>query len=253
MLRTGDTTMNMNKRLYGAIGAVLFFSSYSMAAGIPVFDGIQNTESINQFVQKLQQWSDTVTHYQNELDAYKKQLATATGVRNIQSFLSDAKNLKNDLDNLRKNGVSLDDLLTNSGGSYSSQLDSLYSKYKSLSTRDCDSSVNTSQLYQDTCKQIVLNQAVAVENTSEVQDKISDTLSDISTLSSRMELSEDSKESQDLANAISAKSVQLNALTAQWEMSVKQSEIRNQMLAQKKQKAFTEQQMNAPVPDLNNL
>jgi hypothetical protein len=28
----------------------------------------------------------TVTHYKSELDAYKKQLATATGVRDIQGF-----------------------------------------------------------------------------------------------------------------------------------------------------------------------
>jgi type IV secretion system protein VirB5 len=43
----------------------------------------------------------------SELDAYKKQLATATGVRDIQGFLSDAQSLKTDIDNLRKNGISL--------------------------------------------------------------------------------------------------------------------------------------------------
>lgn len=241
----------IRKSVCGAFCAILFSSQ--AFAGIPVFDEVQNAESIRQFTQELEQWSSTVEHYKSQLEAYKKQLATATGVRDIQSFMSNAKNLKSDLADLRKNGVSLDDLLTNSGGSYSSQLDSLYSKYKGLSNRDCDSTVNTTQTYQDTCKQIVLNQAVAIENTTEVQDKISETLSDISELSERMELSEDSKESQDLANSISAKSVQLNALTSQWEMSVKQAELRNQLLSQQKERAFSEQQMNAEVPDLNNL
>ncbi|EFO3708864.1 type IV secretion system protein, partial [Escherichia coli] len=78
----------------------LFFSAQAFSAGIPVFDAVQNTESINQWMQKLQQWEDTVTHYKSELDAYKKQLATATGVRDIQGFLSDARSLKTDIDNL---------------------------------------------------------------------------------------------------------------------------------------------------------
>ncbi|MDU4365242.1 MAG: type IV secretion system protein, partial [Klebsiella oxytoca] len=90
----------------------LFISTQAFSAGIPVFDAVQNTESINQWMQKLQQWEDTVTHYKSELDAYKKQLATATGVRDIQGFLSDARSLKTDIDNLRKSGISLDDLLT---------------------------------------------------------------------------------------------------------------------------------------------
>lgn len=83
---------------------------------------MQNTESINQWMQELQQWEDTVTHYKSELDAYKKQLATATGVRDIQGFLSDARSLKTDIDNLRKSGISLDDLLTTQNSSYSSEL-----------------------------------------------------------------------------------------------------------------------------------
>nr|WP_320204666.1 type IV secretion system protein [Serratia marcescens] len=41
-------------------------------------------------------------------------------------------------------------------------------------------------------------------------------LNDIASLSSRIAGSKDSKESQDLANAIQAKSVQLNVLSNQW-------------------------------------
>ena len=45
----------------------LFFSTQASSAGIPVFDAVQNTESINQWMQKLQQWEDTVTHYKMNL------------------------------------------------------------------------------------------------------------------------------------------------------------------------------------------
>jgi Type IV secretion system proteins. len=228
----------------------LFISTQAMSAGIPVFDAVQNTESMNQWIQKLQQWQETVTHYRSELDAYKQQLATATGVRDVQAFLREAKSLKTDIDNLRQNGISLDDLLSNQSGSYSSELNSLYNKYKTFDT--CNPS-SSSQRYLDSCKQMILNQAVAIENTSEVENKITGTLGDISDLSDRIANAQDSKESQDLANAIAAKSVQLNALTSQWEMSVKQAEQRATLLEQQKQKAFEQQQLTAPVADLNSL
>ena len=53
------------------LALLLFFSAQAFSAGIPVFDAVQNTESINQWMQKLQQWEGTVTHYKSELNAYK--------------------------------------------------------------------------------------------------------------------------------------------------------------------------------------
>ncbi|MGM3189790.1 type IV secretion system protein [Dickeya dadantii subsp. dieffenbachiae] len=228
----------------------LWLSAPAISAGIPVFDAVNNTESINQWMQKLKQWQETVTHYKNELDAYKQQLATATGIRDIQGFLREAKNLKDDIDALRKNGISLDDLLTNPDGSYSSALQGLYKKYQSFDS--CNPS-RSSPRYQDSCKQLLLNQALAIENTREVQDRMTGTLNDIADLSDRIANARDSKESQDLANAVAAKSVQLNALTSQWEMSVRQAEQRAKLLEQQKQKAFEQQQLTAPVADLNNI
>lgn len=227
----------------------LWLSAPAISAGIPVFDAVNNAESINQWVQKLKQWQETVTHYKDELDAYKQQLATATGIRDIQGFLREAKSLKDDIDALRKNGISLDDLLTNPDGSYSSALQGLYKKYQSFDS--CTPS-RSSLRYQDSCKQLLLNQALAIENTREVQDRITSTLNDIADLSDRIANAKDSKESQDLANAVAAKSVQLNALTSQWEMSVRQTEQRATLLEQQRQNAFNEQQLAAPVPDFNH-
>lgn len=230
------------------LAGALLCPSLAAYAGIPVMVDADPLRQV-QYATDAQNWLKTVEQYKSQLNAYKSQLATATGVRNVQDFLSQAKGLSNDLKNLQKNGISLNDLLTNSGGSYSSALNGLYSKYKMFDT--CD--VTQTQSYADTCKQIVINRAVAVEDTTAVQEKINSTVSDISTLVSRIEMSQDAKESQDLANTITSKSVQLNALTTQWEMSVKQSELRDQMLTSQRQKAGQQQQLNAPVADLNNL
>jgi type IV secretion system protein VirB5 len=227
----------------------LWVSTPALSAGIPVFDAASNTESINQWIQKLQQWQETVTHYKSELDAYKQQLATATGIRDIQGFLREAKNLKNDIDNLRKDGISLDDLLTNQSGHYSSDLQRLYNKYQSFDV--CNQS-GSSRRYLESCKQLILNQAISIENTRDIQNRVTSIFNDISDLSDRIANAKDSKDSQDLANAVAAKSIQLNALSNQWEMSVKQAEQRATMLTQQRQKAFNEQQLTAPIPDLNH-
>lgn len=221
----------------------------AIGGGIPVFDVVQNAGSIKQWAQELKQWEETVTHYKSQLDAYKKQLATATGIRDIQGFLSETRNLKTDIDALRKNGISLDDLLNNPGGAYSSALHILYDKYQVFNV--CNQS-SPSGYYLDICKQIVLNQAVSIENTHDVEKQITYALNDISLLSDRITHAKDAKESQDLANTIAAKSLQLNVLTHQWEMTVKQAEQRATMLAEQRRHAFEKQQATAPIPDFNH-
>ncbi|MBS0847041.1 type IV secretion system protein [Citrobacter sp. JGM124] len=231
------------------LAGVLLCPLFSDAGGIPVVDTMSHLEQVNEWAQHLEQWRSTVQHYQSQLNAYQAQLATVTGLRDVQEFLIQAKGLAKDLKNLQKDGISLNDLLTNAGGSYSSALNSLYSKYKMFDT--C--AAVQAQSYADTCKQIVINRAVAIEDSALVQEKINSTVNDIATLAHRVAMAQDAKESQDLANAITAKSVQLNALTTQWEMSVKQSELRDKMLTSQRQKAHRQQQHNAPVADLNNV
>lgn len=230
-----------------AIAAALMLYTAPSQAGIPVFDEVANTNNLQQWTEKVQQWQQTVTHYQDQLSAYKEQLATATGVRDIQAYLSQAKSLANEIKNLKSRGISLNDLLTNTGGSYASELNTLYSKYKAFDS--CPD--NAREVYQNSCKQMLLNQAVAIEDTTDIQEKIDDTLSDITDLASRIQNSQDIKESQDLANVVTARSIQLNALTTQWEMSVKQTELRNQLLTEQRRKAQAEQMRTAPIADLN--
>ncbi|GBO48484.1 TrbJ/VirB5 family protein [Pectobacterium versatile] len=227
----------------------LFIALPAIGGGIPVFDTIQNAESIRQWTQELKQWEETVTHYKSQLDAYQKQLATATGIRDIQGFLSETRNLKTDIDALRKNGISLDTLLTQPDGGYSSALNTLYDKYQAFNV--CNPA-NTAGDYQAICRQIVLNQALVIENTRDVETRIGNALNDIALLSARITDAKDTKESQDLANAIAARSVQLNVLTHQWEMTVKQAGQRATLLEQQRRQAFDKQQATAPIPDFNH-
>ena len=215
-------------------------------AGIPVAVDADPMRDV-QWAQELKRWMATARHYQSQIQAYKDQLATATGVRDIADFVDQAKGLKADLEKLRKPGQALNDLLL-SGGS-SGQFDALYEKYKIFDT--CNTAQSGS--YANVCKQQVINKAIQLEQTDEVQNQVSQTLGEINSLSNRVALAKDSKESQDLANSIQLKSVMLNTLTTQWEMSVKAAEKRENALEAERVKLWNQQQLNAPTADLNNL
>ncbi|EBA4960444.1 type IV secretion system protein VirB5 [Salmonella enterica subsp. enterica] len=239
----------MNTRLLKAgLLSFVLVSPLVKASGIPVVDAVANAQEMAHWLEKVQQWTETVQHYQSQIKAYKDQLATATGVRDIASFVDQAKSLKSDLDKLRKPGQALNDLLL-SGGS-SGQFDALYEKYKGIFDT-CNA--NQSGGYANACKQQVINKAIQLEQTNEIQEQVNQTLGEINNLSRRVALSKDSKESQDLANSIQLKSVMLNTLTNQWEMSVKAAEKREQALEAERVKQWNQQQLNAPTADLNNL
>lgn len=235
----------MNTRLLKAgLLSLALVSPLVKASGIPVVDAVANLQEMAHWLEKVQQWTETVQHYQSQIQAYKDQLAT--GIRDIASFVDQAKSLKSDLDKLRKPGQALNDLLL-SGGS-SRQFDALYEKYKIFDTCNAEQSGN----YANICKQQVINKAIQLEQTDEIQNQVSQTLGEINSLSNRVALAKDSKESQDLANSIQLKSVMLNTLTTQWEMSVKTAEKREKVLAAERVKQWNQQQLTAPTVDLNS-
>ncbi|WP_410677508.1 TrbJ/VirB5 family protein [Citrobacter braakii] len=233
----------MKRRFHALMFAWVMVSPLAHA-GIPVLvdaDPLREAE----WLKEAQRWMQTAQHYQSQIQAYKDQLATATGVRDIADFVDQAKSLKSELEQLRKPGQTLNDMLQ-SGGT-SGQFDALYAKYQVFDTCNAEQSGS----YANTCKQLVINKAIQFEQTDEIQEQVSQMLGEINDLSDRISLSRDSKESQDLANSIQLKSVMLNTLTDQWEMSVKAAEKREKVLEDERVKLWNQQQLTAPTPDLN--
>lgn len=228
------------KRRFHALLFACVMASPLAHAGIPVLvdaDPLREAE----WLKEAQRWMQTAQHYQNQIQAYKDQLATATGVRDIADFVDQAKSLKSDLEQLRRPGQTLNDLLRSVGTA--GQFDTLYAKYRVFDTCNAEQSGS----YADTCKQLVINKAIQFEQTDEIQEQVSQTLGEINSLSNRIALSRDSKESQDLANSIQLKSVMLNTLTDQWEMSVKAAEKREKVLEDERVKQWNQQQLDAPT------
>jgi type IV secretion system protein VirB5 len=160
----------MKTHFYALIFACSLASPLAQAGGILVFDATAKLENVRQWQKEASNgWrphNTTKTRY----ELIKDQLATATGVRDIASFVDQAKSLKADLEKLRKPGQALNDLLL-SGGS-SGQFDALYEKYKIFDTCNAERSGN----YANVCKQQVINKAIQLEQTDEIQNQVSQTL-----------------------------------------------------------------------------
>ncbi|EJU29018.1 TPA: type IV secretion system protein [Klebsiella michiganensis] len=229
----------MKKRFHALIFACVMVSPLAHA-GIPVLIDADPLREL-EWLKEAQRWMQTAQHYQSQIQAYKDQLATTTGVRDIADFVDQAKSLKSDLETLRKPGQALNDLLLSGGPP--GQFDTLYAKYRIFDTCNAEQSGS----YADTCKQLVINKAIQFEQTDEIQEQVSQTLGEIKSLSNRIALAKDSKESQDLANSIQLKSVMLNTLTDQWEMSVKAAEKREKVLEDERVKQWNQQQLDAPT------
>lgn len=229
-----------------ALCLALFTGSAFAVVGIPVADNPAAAVRVVEWAELLKQWGVTAKQYKDELSAYKDQLETATGTRNIGGFMSDIRNLKGQLEGFNSRSITLNDMLSTSGGGLSSDVERIFNKYK-LFELCKGQSVAT----MNGCKENIVNKAATLDAAETINKQLQTKMNDASVLAERAEKSKDSKESQDLANAIGVKNMEISALQTQWNIYTQQNQAREKLLDDKRKAAFRNQQRNAPVPTFN--
>ena len=70
------------------------------ASGIPVYDGAafgqrqtEFFEQVKTWLEEADRWVRTTQHYKNQIDAYAKELATKTGIRDAVAFVEELKDI----------------------------------------------------------------------------------------------------------------------------------------------------------------
>ncbi|KHM22136.1 type IV secretion system protein, partial [Klebsiella aerogenes] len=194
----------------------------------------------------LKQWSETAQHYQSQIQAYKDQLATATGIRNIAAFTNELSNLQSELTNIYKQGNSyISDFTSNPEGALSSQAKNLFSKYGAF-----DMCTTGYERNDNLCKARIVSKAASIEQGNEINKQLSSAMSQIQSLSTRIEASKDMKESQDLANALQAQSLKMQAIKMQYDVWNSKNQADTEMLKEQQRAEYKQQQMNAPIPTI---
>nr|WP_228444959.1 type IV secretion system protein [Yersinia pestis] len=232
------------KNTKAIIFSVLLGASFFAKAGIPVAvdaDPMRDVQWAQDWGQKIKEWTDTAAHYKSQIQAYKDQLATATGVRNIASFTNELSNLQSELTNIYKQGDSYISSFTNDPtGSLSSEAQSLFKKYGAFDM--CNTGMSNAD---NLCKAKIVSTAASIEQGNAINKQLSNTMSQIQTLSSRIEASKDIKESQDLANSLQAQSLKMQAIKMQYDVWESKNKADGEMLKEQENAAFLKQQKDA--------
>ena len=207
-------------------GAVIIVSivcvAQLFAGGIPVIDGAANTQLQNQTMQQIMEyakeakrWIETTQHYKSELDAYAKQLASQTGIRDTVAFLKDVKKLYEEGISVYEEGKdavqSASDMLE--GDNLSSAAKELMEKYLGADICDLDDEFQKQICLQRT--QSTFQDSIMFAQESK---KIGSSMKDIIKLSERLTRSKDIKETADIQAAISAKQALIEAQRGQIEL-----------------------------------
>ncbi|NIZ74919.1 hypothetical protein DL568_24390 [Escherichia coli] len=91
----------------------------------------------------------------------------------------------------------------------------------------------------------IVSTAASIEQGNEINKQLSSAMSQIQSLSSRIEASKDIKESQDLANALQAQSLKMQAIKMQYDVWNNKNKADHEMLVTQEQEAFIKQQKEA--------
>ena len=138
------------------------------------------------------------------------------------------------------------DALTSIGGLAQGEYAALANKYGLM-----DSCKGLSLQMLDSCQGSITSKLNLIERAESVSDSFSRKLTSIQKLADRAQNSKDSKESQDLANAVNLKAVEMSALQLQWSMATEQAKAANVVWEEKRKAAFEKEQLSAPVPTFN--
>lgn len=233
--------------------SLLFTGSAFAVVGIPVADNPSMVKRVIEWGEQKAKWAEektefvrTVKHYKDQINAYKEQLATSTGVREIGEFMKEAKALQQEASSLYGDAKDARDALTGIYSLTTGEYAALAGKYGLM-----DSCKGLSLSMLESCQGSIASKLDLISRAENVSDSFTRKINSIQRLADRAESSKDTKESQDLANAVNLKAIELNALQLQWSMATEQAKAANVVWEEKREAAFQKQQLNAPVPTFN--
>lgn len=189
------------------LSSVIAFN-LAFASGIPVVDGamnaqvqMQNLKQIAEWAKEATRWTDTVSHYQKQLQAYAEELKAKTGIKDSVSTLQDLKQIYADFGRAYENIQDFNDkVLSDPEAFIKDKIGETYSKYMIFDK--CQYITDTHR--KGICLTEMLTAAAEIQSTEQKTKELNDINKVIQEIETKMKSSQDIKESQDLANALNA-------------------------------------------------
>lgn len=226
----------------------LVIANLLFASGIPVVDSAnlaqtatQNLKQIAEWAKEANRWVETTTHYSAQLNAYAKQLASQTGVRDVTSFLKDVKSV---YDQANKLGTTFEELQDFSKdidkNKLSAQLKGLMKKFFEYDY--CENIVDQSN--KRLCNNKRIGQVQDVAYYQNEQEAMSVYAKNINNLAKKLKNSKDIKESSDLNNAIQTQVALMQAEKIKIDLYAKQRQINKEIADERINENYIKKQVS---------
>ncbi|MFC3113754.1 hypothetical protein BKG91_06070 [Rodentibacter caecimuris] len=220
------------------------------AGGVPVIDGVANTqrqfqimETIKQWAKEAKQWSDTVNHYKSELKAYADQLNATTGIRDLKEFISDVKGIYQDYETAKADVISAVDILKNGKSALKGEALRLFEQYQVF-----DRCQHSNLVAQNLCESEVANNVEQVIRLSKTEERISKKMQELDRLSKRIAKAKDMKEAQDLGNTMQLKIASLHAEKIQFDIQQAQQANYEKLAREQKRQLMAKREIHGKIP-----
>ncbi len=177
--------------------------SLLFSGGIPVIDGASIAQNLAEFAKEAMRWTKTIAHHKKQIEAYKKQLATQLGIRDVIAFEKAIEDIYKTKEMWNFEEI---DKSFKSNNWLSNKAEELMKKFMSY-----DYCKNYKEDKQEFCYG---KQRVPFENILFLEDRqrtISKQVKQINDLIKKVKNSKDIKETADISAMIQAKIAGLNA------------------------------------------
>jgi type IV secretion system protein VirB5 len=224
------------------VASMLISSSLVFGSGIPVVDGLansqmatQNIKQIAEWVETAQRWSNTATHFQSQLTAYQDQLMSATQIRNSVQFVKDITEFYNFAKNYKDDYLKLGTDILNSNTILGIRANDLFDKYNVFD--ECNTNYFTTQ-EKNICKNKMVRRVHEVAVYQEYSNSLGVMTDNLTDLSNKLANSQDIKESQDIGNAIQLQVAQIDLTRTQVELMNAQNARLDKIEEKQKEQLF---------------
>lgn len=230
----------MEKKLIAVTLFCFSASALALGDGVIVHDAKSALDTAAQWVKEAKQW-------ENELTAYKDELLTKTGIRDVQGLVQDAQSVSKELTQIYDQGNAfIDDYIKNPDAVLSAQAKLLLSDYKVTDT--CKGLGYTGSQVRG-CEATFLSQLAGVEYGNQLEEKLRSDNQSMKDLIDQVKNAKDTKATQDATNAVSLENLKFEKLKFQYEMY---RDKQNQLAEYKKEMArssFRNEQIEAKPVD----
>lgn len=228
---------------------VLFTSFTNLnASGIPVVDAAsiaqdltQNIKEIAEWKEYAQRWSETASHYTNQLTAYETELLSKTGIRDSVQFMKDLNRLNNYAKSYGDDYLDLAEAFANPStviGNYSRKL---FDKYMVFDRCQNDYYKGWEK---EACENKLKRDVTEIATIQESKNKTDEIFKNLDDLSKKLSNTKDIKDSQDVQNAINVELAQLQIINMRLDMLNKQNQAQARVEEEQKLQNRKEKQKN---------